>query len=58
MGWWRRELENTKWDTKRRKFEELRRRKEENKLEFLRKFYLNLSSTPGGSERLDLARRI
>ena len=32
--------------------EDNRRRKEENKLEFLRKFYPNISTTPGGSERL------
>ena len=53
MGWWRRlELENEKVESKRRKLEEDRRRKEANKLEFLRKFYPNISTTPGGSERL------
>ena len=52
-GWWRRlELENEKEESKRRKLEEDRRRKEANKLEFLRKFYPNISTTPGGSERL------
>ena len=50
VGWWRRvELEIEKLDNKRRKLEENRRRKEENKLEFLRKFYPNISTTPGGS---------
>jgi hypothetical protein len=53
VGWWRRvELEIEKLDNKRRELEENRRRKEENKLEFLRKFYPNISTTPGGSERL------
>jgi hypothetical protein len=53
VGWWRRlELENEKDESKRRKLEEDRRRKEANKLEFLRKFYPNISTTPGGSERL------
>ena len=46
------ELENEKEESKRRKLEEDRRRKEANKLEFLRKFYPNISTTPGGSERL------
>ena len=53
VGWWRRvELESTKLETKIRKLEEDRRKKEENKLEFLRKFYPNISTTPGGSEKL------
>jgi hypothetical protein len=52
-GWWRRvELENDKLDNERRKLEEIIRRKEENKLESLRKFYPNISTTPKGSERL------
>ena len=46
------ELENEKLDNKRRKLEENRRREEENKLDFLRKFYTNISTKPGGSERL------
>ena len=46
------ELESTKLETRRRKLEEDRRKKEENKLEFLRKFYPNISTTPGGSENL------
>ena len=53
VGWWRRlELENEKQESKKRKLEEDRRRKEENNLKFLRKFYTNISTTPGGSERL------
>ena len=53
VGWWRRvELENDKLEIKRRKLEDSRRKKEENKMAFLRKFYPNISATPGGSERL------
>ena len=48
MGWLRRlELENEKKESKKRKLEEDRRRKEANKLQFLRKFYPNISTTPG-----------
>jgi hypothetical protein len=37
VGWWRRvELESTKLKIMRRKFDEDRRKKEENKLKFLR----------------------
>ena len=51
VGWWRRvELESMKLEIKRRKLEDDRRKKEENKLEFLRKFYPNISTTPGGSK--------
>ena len=41
-----------KLEIKRSKLEDDRRKKEENKLEFLRKFYPNISTTPGGSEKL------
>ena len=60
MGWWRRvELEQFKLESRTRKLErkvkkteEERKRNKDNKITFLRKFYPNISKTPGGSERL------
>ena len=60
VGWWRRvELEQSKLESRTRKLEgkvkkteEERKRNKENKITFLRKFYPNISKTPGGSERL------
>ena len=60
VGWWRRvELEQSKLESRTRKLEgkvkkteEERKRSKENKITFLRKFYPNISKTPGGSERL------